>query len=142
MAKAENKTQKNNASVKDFLDSIEDERKRKDAKEIAKMMRKASGKNPKMWGDSIIGFDEYHLKYESGREMDWMRIGFSPRKQNLALYIMDGFRKYNGLMKKLGKHKTGKSCLYINRLDDIDRDVLNELIVESLKHFEKKYGKS
>ena len=142
MAKAKNKTVKNNASVKEFLDSIEDAAKRKDCKEIAKMMRKASGKNAKMWGGSIVGFDEYHAVYESGRELDWMRIGFSPRKQAITLYIMDGFEKYDELMEKLGKHKTGKSCLYIKRLSDVDTDVLNELITESLKHFEKKYGKS
>lgn len=139
---AELKTKKNNASVREFLDSIEDETKRKDCQEIAKMMRKAMGKNGKMWGDSIVGFGEYHYKYESGREGDWMRIGFSPRKQAITLYIMDGFGKYDELMAKLGKHKTGKSCLYIKRLEDIETDVLEELIEESVKHFEKKYGKS
>ncbi len=141
MAKAKNKTTKNSASVKDFLDSIEDDHKRKDCKEIAKMMRKATGKNAKMWGSSIVGYDEYHYKYESGREGDFMRIGFSPRKQNITLYIMDGFDKYDELMVKLGKHKTGKSCLYIKRLDDIDVGVLEKLIAGSLRHFEKKYGK-
>ena len=142
MAKAELKTKKNKASVKEFLDSIEDEQKRKDCKEIAKMMRKASGKNAKMWGDSIVGFGEYHYKYPTGREGDWMRIGFSPRKQAITLYIMDGFEKRPKLMKKLGKHKTGKSCLYVKRLEDVDKEVLNELIEESVKHFNDKYGKN
>ncbi len=142
MAKTELKTKKNNASVKEFLDSIEDEAKRKDCKEIAKMMRKATGKNAKMWGDAIIGFDEYTYKYASGREGDWMRIGFSPRKQNITLYIMDGFRKYDELMEKLGKHKTGKSCLYVKKLDDVDKEILNELIEGSVKHFNDKFGKN
>lgn len=141
MAKAELKTKPNNASVKDFIDSIEDEQKRKDCKEIAKMMRKATGKNAKMWGDSIVGYDKYDYTNRSGGGT-WHRTGFSPRKQAITLYIMDGFDKYEKLMKKLGKHKTGKSCLYIKRLSDVDKDVLNELIVESLKYFEKKYGKS
>lgn len=139
---AELKTKKNNASVKEFLDSIEDEQKRKDCQEISKMMRKASGKMPKMWGDSIVGFGEYHYKYASGREGDMCRIGFSPRKQNIVVYIVDGFEKYEKLMAKLGKHKTGKSCLYIKRLEEIDKTVLEKLIVESLKYFDKKYGKN
>ncbi len=142
MAKAEVKTKKNNASVKEFIDSVEDETKRKDSKEIAKMMRKATGKNAKMWGKSIVGFDEYHFKYASGREGDWMRIGFSPRKQSLTVYIMDGFEKYEKLLSKLGKHKTSKGCLYFKRLSDIDTNVLIELIEKSANHFEKKYGKN
>ena len=142
MAKAKNKTVKTEGSVKDFLDSVEDETKRKDSIEIDKMMQKATGKKPKMWGKSIVGYDEYHLVYDSGRELDWMRIGFSPRKANISLYIMDGFGKYDELMEKLGKHKTGKSCLYIKRLDDIDKDILKELIDESVNHFNEKYGKN
>jgi len=142
VAQAKNKTVKNRASVKEFIDSIEDTAKRKDCKEIAKMMRKASGKNSKMWVGSIVGYDEYHYKYESGREGDNLRIGFSPRKQAITLYIMDGFDKYDSLLEKLGKHKTGKSCLYIKRLSEIDKNVLNELIEGSLKHFEEKYGKN
>lgn len=142
MAKAELKTKKNNASVKEFLDSIEDATKRKDCKEISKIMRKATGKIPKMWGDSIIGFDEYSYKYASGREGDWMRMGFAPRKNSITLYIMDGFGKYGELMGKLGKYKTGKSCLYIKKLDDVDRDVLVELIEGSAEHFNDKYGRN
>ena len=142
MAKAKNKTVKTDLSVSEYLNSIGDESKRKDCKKIAKMMKAATGKKPKMWGKSIVGYDEYHAVYESGRELDWMRIGFAARKQAITLYIMDGFKKYDSLMKKLGTHKTGKSCLYIKRLSDIDIDVLQKLIAESLKHFEKKYGKS
>ncbi len=142
MEKAELKTKKNKTSVKEFLDSIEDEAKRKDCRQIAKMMRAATGKNAKMWGTSIVGYDEYHYKYASGREGDFMRIGFAPRKQAITLYIMDGFEKYDELMAKLGKHKTGKSCLYIKRLSDIDVGILEKLIKGSLKHFEKKYGKN
>ena len=138
---AELKTKKTNASVKDFIDSIEDETKRKDAREVAKMMADATGKRAKMWGDSIVGFGDYHYQNRSGGG-DWFRVGFSPRKQSLTLYIMDGFEKYDKLMAELGKHKTGKSCLYIKRLDDIDRNVLEKLIAESLKSFDKKYGKN
>jgi len=142
MAKAKNKTVKTDLSVSEYLNSIEDDSKRKDCKKIAKMMRVATGKKPKMWGTSIVGYDEYHAVYDSGRELDWMRIGFAARKQAITLYIMDGFGKYDSLMAKLGKHKTGKSCLYIKGLSDIDTNVLEELIAGSLKHFEKKYGKS
>jgi hypothetical protein len=105
-------------------------------------MAKATGKKPKMWGPSIVGFDQYHYKYESGREGDMCRIGFSPRKQNLTVYIVDGFEKYENLMSKLGKHKIGKSCLYIKRLSDVDENILNELIKLSVKHFNDKYGKN
>jgi hypothetical protein len=94
-----------------------------------------------MWGSSIVGFGSYHYRYESGREGDWFRTGFSPRKQNLTLYIMDGFEKYAALLERLGKFKTGKSCLYVRRLDDVDRKVLAKLIDKSLAHFEEKYGK-
>lgn len=142
MAKAELKTKKNEASVEDFLNGISDEQKREDSKKISALMQKITGEEPKMWGDSIVGFGTYHYKYESGREGDWMRIGFSPRKANLTLYIMDGFEKYDELMSNLGKYKTGKSCLYIKRLSEIDLKILNELIKESTKHFEEKYGKA
>ena len=142
MAKAELKTKKNEASVEDFLNEIADESVREDAKKISEMMQKATGKQPKMWGANIVGFGEYQYKYASGREGDWMRIGFSPRKQNLTLYIMDGFEKYDELMANLGKYKTGKSCLYVKRLADIDEKILKELIAESVKYFDDKYGKN
>lgn len=139
---AEPKTKINDASVEEFIANVADENARKDCEIISEMMRKASGSEPKMWGTAIIGFGTYHFKYASGREGDWMRIGFSPRKQSLTLYIMNGFDRFEKLMAKLGKHKTGKSCLYIKRLSDIDIDVLKELIKLSVEHFEKKYGKN
>ena len=142
MAKAELKTKKTEASVEDFLNSIADENVRDDSQKIAAMMQKATAAKPQMWGASIVGFGTYHYKGASGREGDWMRIGFSPRKQNLTVYIMDGFEKYVGLMANLGKYKTGKSCLYVKRLSDIDENVLNELIELSVKHFNDKYGKN
>lgn len=138
MAKsAELKTQVNDASVRDFLNSVEDEQKRKDSFEILKMMKKAAKAEPKMWGTSIVGFGSYHYKGASGREGDWMLIGFSPRKQNLTLYIMPGFERYPQLMKKLGKYTTGKSCLYIKKLSDVDVEVLKELMTESVEVMKK-----
>ena len=136
---AELKTGKNNASVSVFLNSIEDAQKRADAKKVAAMMRKATASNPKMWGTSIVGYGSYHYKYASGREGDWMLIGFSPRKQNLTLYIMAGFSQFDALLVKLGKYKTGKSCLYVKQLADIDLKVLESLIIRSIKYMRSKY---
>ena len=134
MAKtADVKTKKNEASVEGFLNTIKDEETRNDCFEIVQMMKKASKEEPKMWGSSIIGFGEYHYKYESGREGDTMKIGFSPRKQNITLYILLGADLETPLLKKLGKHTTGKGCLYIKKLADIDKKVLQELINESAK---------
>jgi hypothetical protein len=130
---AELKTKQNRKSVAKFMDSIE-ERRREDARRVLSLMQEVTGEKPVMWGDSIVGFGSYHYKYESGREGDWFVAGFSPRKSNLTLYIMSGFSEYADLMKKLGKHKTGKSCLYINRLDDIDTKVLRKLVKESVAH--------
>ena len=138
MAKtAELKTRVNEASVTGFLNSIEDEQKRRDSFEILKMMEQVTKEPPKMWGTSIIGFGSYHYKYESGREGDMLMTGFSPRKQNITLYIRGGLEQYQGLLKKLGKHSTGKGCLYVKRLSDISVDVLKELISESHKAAEK-----
>ena len=132
MAKnAEVKTKKNEASVEGFLNTIKDEEIRNDCFEIAKMMKKASKEEPKMWGSSIIGFGNYHYKYESGREGDTMKIGFSPRKQNITLYMLLGAEPENPLIKKLGKYTTGKGCLYIKKLADVDKKVLQEMINES-----------
>ena len=136
---AENKTKPNDKSVKAFLDSIPDENKRKDCYEIMKLMQHITGQKPKMWGDSIVGFGSYHYRYDSGREGDYFITGFSPRKQNLTVYIMPGFSAYSSLMKKLGNHKTAKSCLYIKKLDDIDRGTLKELISSSVDHMTKSY---
>jgi hypothetical protein len=136
---AELKTKKTQASVAAFLNGIENEQKRKDAKAIAKMMREATGTRPKMWGTSIVGFGDHRYKYASGREGDWFLTGFSPRKQNLTLYVMYGLKGHAKLLKRLGKHKTGKGCLYINKLADVDTDVLRELIALSV---EQKSAKS
>lgn len=134
MAKnAELKTKLNNASVDDFINSVEDEQVRADCFEITKIMKQVTKAEPKMWGTSIVGFGSYHYKGKSGREGDWMLVGFSPRKQNLTLYIMAGFDRYDDLLKKLGKFTTGKSCLYIKKLADIDKKVLKELVTESVK---------
>ncbi|MFO7586362.1 MAG: DUF1801 domain-containing protein [Anaerolineales bacterium] len=124
----ENKTQKTDVNVTDFLNSITDEQKRQDGFTLLALMSEITGLEPKMWGTSIVGFGDVHYKYASGREGNWFKVGFSPRKQNLTLYIMDGFPKYQGLLAKLGKHKTGVSCLYIKRLEQIDQDVLREMI--------------
>jgi Domain of unknown function (DU1801) len=128
---AENKTRETTASVSGFIAGIEDGRKRKDAKKLIEMMKRVTGETPKMWGPSIIGFGSHHYRYESGREGDWPRVGFSPRKQNLVLYITDGFEDYGALLGKLGKHSTGKSCLYIKRLDDVDATVLETMVERS-----------
>ncbi len=132
MAKVELKTQKNDGDVDKFLDGVDNEQRKKDAKEVTKIMAEITGEKPVMWGSSIIGFGTYHYKSPAtGREGDWMRIGLSPRKQNLTVYIMDGFSEYQSLLDKLGKHKTAKSCLYINRLEDVDINVLREMIKKS-----------
>nr|QEE18133.1 hypothetical protein DSAG12_03971 [Candidatus Prometheoarchaeum syntrophicum] len=131
------KTKQTDKSVNEFLSKIEDPIKQKASRQILKIMKEVSKTDPKMWGESIIGFGNYHYKYATGREGDWMRIGFSPRKQYLTLYIMDGFDKYNELMEKLGKYKTGKSCLYIKKMQDIDINILKELMKESLLNMDK-----
>lgn len=134
---AELKTKPNDASVEKFLNAISDAKTRQDCFKILEMMKQITKAAPKMWGPSIVGFGSYHYKYESGREGDWFLTGFSPRKQNLTLYIMAGFSQYDDLLQKLGKHKTGKSCLYIKRLDDIHLPTLKKLIQQSVKHLSK-----
>ncbi len=126
------KTQRTKASVSAFLNAIPDPAKRRDAKAVDKLMREVSGEKPEMWGPSIVGYGSYHYKYASGREGDWMLTGFSPRKQALTLYIMSGLSKSGALLKKLGKHKTGKACLYIKSLEDVDFDVLRKLVEVSV----------
>lgn len=130
---AELKTKKTTESVPDFLNGIVDEQKRKDSLAIVKMMEQVTKEKPKMWGPAIIGFCDTVLKYESGRELDWFKIGFSPRKQNLTLYIGGETLNQLPLMKQLGKHKTSKGCLYINKLADVNTDILKQLIAASLK---------
>ncbi len=131
---AELKTQPNDDSVQAFLDGIEDGQKREDSFRLLEMLSVASGQPARMWGSSIVGFGAYHYVYDSGREGDWFEVGFSPRKQNLTVYIMPGFERYDELLNKLGKHSTGKSCLYIKRLADIDENVLRRLIDLSVRH--------
>lgn len=137
-----NKTQATRASVLHFLDAIEDEQKRKDAKLIDKIFRKISGHNPVMWGSSIVGYGAYHYRYKSGREGDYMRIGFSPRKQSLTLYIMPGFDDYTSLLENLGKHKTGKSCLYIKKLADVDINWLTKIARRAWRDMNSQYPES
>ena len=134
-----NKTQQNDSSVTDFLNNVENEKRKTDALAMLKIMKKLTKEEPKMWGPSLVGFGSYHYKYESGREGDFFLTGFSPRKQSLTLYIMNGFKRYDELMSQLGKFKTGKSCLYINKLEDVDLDVLEKLIVESVDYMKNKY---
>jgi len=137
---ADMKTIPSGASVTEFINGIEDASKRKDCKEIMKIMKRVTGKRPKMWGPSIVGYGDYHYRYESGREGDSFLAGFSPRKQAITLYIMAGFSNYDKLMAKLGKYKNGKSCLYIKKLEDVDSKVLERLVTESVKHTAKRYA--
>ena len=133
-----NKTQKTEKNVEAFLQKIENPQRKADSLEILTMMAEITQLDPKLWGESIIGSGDYHYKYKSGREGEYFRIGFSPRKQNLTLYLMDGMVNNDAHvddLQKLGKHKTGKSCLYINKLDQIDRNVLREIITKSFKNF-------
>ncbi len=137
---AEPKTKKNDASVENFLNSVANQTRREDSLALLGLMRDVTGEEAKMWGSSIVGFGSYHYVYQSGREGDWMLTGFSPRKQNLAIYIMAGFSDYGSLLEKLGKHKTGKSCLYVNKLADVDINVLHELVRRGVRSMRKKYG--
>ena len=125
---AELKTKPTNQSAADFLLNQPDPARREDGLALLALFQETLGMEPKMWGEAIIGFGETHLKYESGRELDWFVTGFSPRKQNLTLYLHLGSDRHADLFARLGKHKTGKGCLYINRLSDVDQDVLRELI--------------
>ena len=134
---AELKTKPNEQSVEAFLNSVEDEKKRQDCLTVLEIMRQITKAEPQMWGTSMVGFGSYHYKYESGREGDWFVAGFSPRKQNLTLYIMAGFSRYDELLSKLGKFKTGKSCLYINKIEDVDLPTLKELIKQSVAYASK-----
>ena len=134
------KTKKTGKNVRTFLASIEHETRRKDCLVLLELMEEVTGKKPKMWGDSIVGFGEYHYKYASGREGDWMVTGFSPRKQNLVIYIMAGFSNYAEIMDNLGKYKTGKSCLYVKKLDDIDTKQLKKLVSRSYRFMLRTYS--
>lgn len=128
----EPKTRPTDVSVDDFLSGV-DEQRRQDCYTVLELMKSATGAEPVMWGSSIVGFGRYKYRYESGREGEWPATGFSPRKNDLTLYLMPGFDRYEDLMVKLGKHKTGKSCLYLKRLSDVDLSVLRELIEASVE---------
>jgi hypothetical protein len=136
---AETKTKITEQSVEDFLDKVTERKKREDSEVLIKLMKKITGKPAKMWGPGIIGFDKYHYKYESGHEGEICLTGFSPRKQNISLYVLAGFPGKDDLLKKLGKHKAGKGCLYVKTLEDIDLGVLESLIRKSVEFLKKKY---
>jgi hypothetical protein len=131
------KTKPNKRSVASFLKSVPDAQKRADSSVLIDLMSDATQAEPIMWGSSIVGFGNYHYRYASGREGDWFLVGFSPRKQNLTLYIMSGFEGYDELLASLGKCTTGKSCLYIKRLDDVHMPTLRKLVRQSVKHMRK-----
>lgn len=135
---AEIKTRQTDASVMKFIKAVPDAQKRADSLSLIKIMREITKDEPKMWGPSIIGFGKYHYKYESGHEGDMCVAGFSPRKAALTIYVLPGFEKYPELMKALGKYKTGKSCLYVKRLDDIHLPTLKKLIRQSVKFISEK----
>ncbi|RPI31712.1 MAG: DUF1801 domain-containing protein [Actinomycetota bacterium] len=137
---AELKTRPSGASVEAFLQGVADEARREDCRTLLALMRRVTGAEPEMWGPSIIGFGTYHYVYASGREGDWFLTGFSPRKRDLTLYIMAGFSAYDDLLARLGPHKTGKSCLYVKRLGDLDLEALEALVVASVKHMREAYA--
>jgi len=141
MAKAKNKTQVTAIEPSDFIAGVEPEKKRQDAGTLLAFFNRVTALKPQMWGPSIIGYGRYYYKYESGREGEFMLTGFSPRKQNLTIYIMPGYR-YDSMQEKLsrlGKHKLGKSCLYINKLADVDMDVLEEIVLDGMAYMRENY---
>ncbi len=131
---AENKTQKTGASVDEFLAAVPNRQRQEDGLALLAVMKDVTGLEPEMWGPSIVGFGEYHYRYESGREGDMPLAGFSPRSRSLSLYIMDGFDGYDELLARLGKHRKGVSCLYVNKLDDVGSETLRELVARSYQH--------
>jgi hypothetical protein len=136
---AETKTKPTTVSVDQFIEGVEPAQRREDARVVDAMMRRVTGEAPKMWGPSIIGYGQYHYRYDSGHEGDMCRLGFSPRKPQLVLYLMNGAGTDTELLAKLGKHSTGKSCLYIKKLADVDLGVLEELARRSLAYMNEKY---
>jgi len=137
---ANNKTAENKGSVKDFISSVEHEVRRTDAIKLNKIFEEITQCKAKMWGPSIIGYGKYQYKYKSGKEGEFMKVGFSPRKASISLYIMDDHEKYIPLFEKLGKHKTSKACVYINKLADVDEKILRKLIKKSWDYMTKKYA--
>jgi len=136
---SELKTRENDASVETFIQSVEDELRRADCRTLVSMLERVTGKTPRMWGKNMVGFGSYHYVYKSGREGDWFVIGFSPRKQDLTVYIMPGFDDYAAQLGKLGKHRTGKSCLYLKKLQDIDLRVLEDIARSSVDKMHARY---
>jgi hypothetical protein len=132
------KTRPTRASVRTFLDSIEDDERRRECRLVMKIMRQVTGAAPRMWGPSIVGYGRYHYRYASGREGDWFLTGLSPRGRGLTVYIMSGFEGRGALMRRLGKFRTGKSCLYLKRLADVDLEVLTELVQSSVDHLRRR----
>ncbi len=133
------KTRPTGASVEAFIDAVEHPRRREDARTLLELMHRVTGEEPVMWGPSIVGYGSYHYRYASGQEADWPVVGFSPRKQNLSIYIMTGFEASDALLSRLGKHKTGKSCLYVNKLADVDLKVLETLVRASVAEMKRMY---
>ena len=131
------KTTRNDGDVQAYLESVTNKQRRQDALTMLELMREITGEEAEMWGESIVGFGSYRYRYASGRQGDWFLTGFAPRKQALTLYIMPGFERYEALLTKLGKHKIGKSCLYINKLADVDEDVLKEIIAASVERMRR-----
>lgn len=132
------KTQANDGDVRAYLNSIEHDRKREDSFTILELMEEITGEKATMWGDSIVGFGDYQYSYKNGKKGEWFLTGFAPRKQNLTLYIMGGFDDFDALRDKLGKHKVGRSCLYVNKLADVDMDALRQLVTQSYDHMKQK----
>ncbi len=139
MAKSENKTKPTDVSPVDFIASVDHPRRREDGLVLLEFFNDVTGLEPRMWGDSIVGYGRYYYKYDSGREGEFMLTGFSPRKSSLSLYVMSGFKNKAEKMKRLGKHKTGRACLYVNKLADIDMNVLKEIVLEDLAYMRGKY---
>ena len=136
---SQNKTVPTGKDVIEFLNGVENERRRRDAFTLLELISDITGEEATMWGPSIVGFGSYHYKYDSGREGDMLKAGFSPRKANTVVYLMSGFSKYEELLDKLGKHKIGKSCLYLTDLEKVDIDILKQMIELSVEHIEKTY---
>lgn len=136
---SELKTRPTDASVEAFIDAVDHPRRRDDARTLLELMQRVTGEEPVMWGPSIVGYGSYHYRYASGQEADWPVVGFSPRKQNLSIYIMTGFAESEELLSRLGKHKTGKSCLYVTKLADVDLDVLETLVRASVAAMKRRY---
>ena len=139
MPKAVLKTSQNDSSVKQFIDAVENQQRRSDAFQLLELFDRVTGLKPKMWGSSIVGYGRYEYKYESGREGEYCMTGFSPRKANSTIYIMPGYQDLSKMLDRLGKHKLGKSCLYINKLSDIDMSVLEEIVRFGLSYMRQNY---